>query len=124
VALTQRDVREVQLGSGAVRAGIILLLRQAGLDVSDLGLVLIAGGFGNFIRRSSAQRIGLLPGGIDHTRIRYVGNVSLAGAQAALLSGDARRVGEDLARRVKHVELSTMEGFQDAFADAMFFPRS
>jgi uncharacterized 2Fe-2S/4Fe-4S cluster protein (DUF4445 family) len=124
VALTQRDVREVQLGSGAVRAGIILLLRQAGLDVSDLGIVLIAGGFGNFIRRSSAQRIGLLPGGIDHTRIRYVGNVSLAGAQAALLSGDARRLGEDLARRVKHVELSTMDGFQDAFADAMFFPRS
>jgi uncharacterized 2Fe-2S/4Fe-4S cluster protein (DUF4445 family) len=53
-----------------------------------------------------------------------VGNVSLAGAQAALLSGDARRLGEDLARRVKHVELSTMDGFQDAFADAMFFPRS
>ncbi len=122
VVLTQRDVREVQLGSGAVRTGITLLLRQAGLTVADLGTVLIAGGFGNFIRRSSAQRIGLLPGGIGHERIRYIGNASLAGAKAVLLSEKARRLGEGLARRVRHVELSTLEGFQDAFADAMFFP--
>jgi len=124
VALTQRDVREVQLGSGAVRAGIALLLRQAGVEAADLDVVLIAGGFGNFIRRSSAQRIGLLPGGIDHSRIRYVGNVSLAGARVALLSEHARRLGEELARRVKHVELSMLEGFQDAFVDAMLFPEA
>jgi uncharacterized 2Fe-2S/4Fe-4S cluster protein (DUF4445 family) len=122
VAFTQRDVREVQLGCGAIRAGIALLLRLAGLEVADLKTVLIAGGFGNFIRRSSAQRIGLLPGGIDHQRIRYVGNVSLAGARAALLSTDARALGEEMARRARHVELSTMEGFQEAFADAMMFP--
>ena len=124
VAFTQRDVREVQLGCGAIRAGIALLLRQAGLEVTALETVLIAGGFGNFIRRSSAQRIGLLPEGIDHQRIRYVGNVSLAGARAALLSTDARKLGEEMARRVKHVELSTMEGFQEAFADAMMFPEN
>ncbi len=122
VAFTQRDVREVQLGCGAIRAGIALLLRSAGIGAADLKTVLIAGGFGNFIRRSSAQRIGLLPAGIDHQRIRYVGNVSLAGARAALLSTDARKQGEEMARRVKHVELSTMDGFQDVFADAMMFP--
>jgi uncharacterized 2Fe-2S/4Fe-4S cluster protein (DUF4445 family) len=107
---------------GAIRASIALLLRLAGLEVSSLKTVLIAGGFGNVIRRSSAQRIGLLPGGIDHQRIRYVGNVSLAGARAARLSTEARKLGEEMARRVKHVELSTMEGFQEAFAEAMLFP--
>lgn len=122
VVLTQRDVREVQLGSGAVRTGITLLLRQAGLTVADLGTVLIAGGFGNFIRYSSAQRIGLLPGGVEQERIRHVGNASLTGAKVALLSEKARRLGEEVARRVRHVELSTMAGFQDVFADSMFFP--
>jgi len=122
VYLTQRDIREVQLGSGAIRAGISILLRKAGLEVSDLRSVLIAGGFGNFIRRSSAQRIGLLPSGIDHQRIRYVGNVSLAGAKAALLSTEARRQGEDLARLVRHVDLSTAEGFLEEFTEAMIFP--
>lgn len=122
LSLTQRDIREVQLGSGAIRAGISILLRMAGLVPAQLKSVMIAGGFGNFIRRSSAQRIGLLPQGIDHRRIRYVGNVSLAGARAALLSTDARKHGEELARRTRHVELSTTDGFQDVFADAMMFP--
>jgi uncharacterized 2Fe-2S/4Fe-4S cluster protein (DUF4445 family) len=122
VFLTQRDIREVQLGSGAIRAGISILLRKAGLEVADLKTVLIAGGFGNFIRRSSAQRIGLLPAGIDHQRIRYVGNASLAGAKASLLSTEARRRGEDMARRARHVDLSTAEGFHEEFAEAMIFP--
>lgn len=122
VVLTQRDIREVQLGSGAIRAGILLLLRQAGLDASALRSVLIAGGFGHFIRRSSAERIGLLPAGIDHRRVRSVGNVSLAGARIALLSTEARRHGEKLARKVEHVDLSAAEGFHETFADAMLFP--
>jgi uncharacterized 2Fe-2S/4Fe-4S cluster protein (DUF4445 family) len=122
IALTQRDIREVQLGGGAIRAGIGILLHMAGLEPAQLKTVMIAGGFGNFIRRSSAQRIGLLPPGIDHRRIRYVGNVSLAGARAALLSTEARKRGEELARRTRHVELSTTDGFQEVFADAMMFP--
>jgi uncharacterized 2Fe-2S/4Fe-4S cluster protein (DUF4445 family) len=124
VFLSQRDVRELQLGCGAIRAGIFILLRMAGIAVSDLQTVLIAGGFGNFIRRSSAQRIGLLPEGIDHRRIRYVGNASLAGAKAALLSTVARRQGEALARSAQHIDLSAAEGFHEVFADAMRFPDS
>ena len=80
IVLTQRDLRELQLATGAIRAGIAILLRQAGLGPKDLRRVLIGGGFGNFIRRSNAQRIGLLPCEIEHRRIRYMGNTSLAGA--------------------------------------------
>ena len=61
MALTQRDLREVQLASGAIRAGIELLLKRQGLKPKDLDRVLLAGGFGNYIRRGNAQRIGLLP---------------------------------------------------------------
>jgi len=123
ITLTQRDIRELQLGCGAIRAGISILLRQAGLRASDLGTVLIAGGFGSFIRRDKAQRIGLIPPEIDHRRIHYVGNVSLAGARWALLSLDAREHGEDLARRTHHVQLSMDREFQAEFAEAMVFPR-
>ena len=86
IVLTQRDLRELQLATGAIRAGIAILLRQAGLGPKDLRQVLIGGGFGNFIRRSNAQRIGLLPCEIEHRRIRYMGNTSLAGARLAALS--------------------------------------
>jgi len=123
VTLTQRDVRELQLASGAIRAGIRVLLSQAGLQAKDLKSVMIAGGFGSFIRRSSAQRIGLLPPEVDHRRVHYVGNVSLSGAKWALLSTEARKQAEGLARGTRHVQLSTDGDFQSAFAEAMIFPK-
>lgn len=122
IVLTQRDIRELQLASGAIRAGIAILLRRAGLKPKDLELVLIGGGFGNFIRRGNAQRIGLLPVEIERRRIRYMGNTSLAGARLAALSGQARRAAEELARRAEHVDLSTDTDFSREFAEAMIFP--
>lgn len=122
VAITQKDIRELQLGCGAIRAGVSILLRRAGLRAADLKTVLVAGGFGSFIRRDRAQRIGLIPPDIDHQRIHYVGNVSLAGARQALLSVNAREYGEKLARRTHHVELSIDRNFMDEFTAAMFFP--
>jgi len=122
ISLTQRDVREMQLATAAIRAGVNILLRRAELNASDLRLVLVAGGFGSFIRRSNAQRIGLLPPRLDHTLIHYVGNASLNGARWALVSVKARQLAEDLARQTRHIELSQDAGFQDEYAEAMIFP--
>ena len=122
VVLRQKDIRELQLATGAIRAGITVLLKQASLGVGDLKRVLIAGGFGSFIRRNNAQRIGLLPPGIDHRLIHHVGNTSLAGAKWALVSTNARTRGEELARKARHVELSRDPDFQTEFAEAMIFP--
>jgi uncharacterized 2Fe-2S/4Fe-4S cluster protein (DUF4445 family) len=122
IVLTQRDVREVQLGAGAIRAGTSILLKKAGLRPGDIRSVLLAGGFGNFIRRNHAQRIGLLPAGIDHEKIVYIGNASLSGAKWALLSVEARKRVETLARRTQHIDLSRDLDFQNEFAEAMIFP--
>ena len=122
IVLTQRDLRELQLATGAIRAGIVILLRRAGLEPNGLDRVLIGGGFGNFIRRSNAQRIGLLPCKIEHHRIRYMGNTSLAGARLAALSRRARATAEELARRTEHVDLSCDAEFHREFAEAMIFP--
>ena len=122
IVLTQRDIRQLQLAGGAIRAGIVLLLRRAGIEPSDVHQVLVAGGFGNYIRRSRAQRIGLLPPEIPRERIRYQGNTSLAGARLVAISQSARRQAEQLAQQTEHIDLSTDHGFQWAFADAMIFP--
>ncbi len=124
IRFTQRDVREFQLAAGAIRAGVTILLRQVGLAPSDVARVLIAGGFGNYIHRSNAQRIGLLPTEVPPTRIAYVGNASLAGARLAVTSRKARERAERLARTTQHVDLSLDADFQTAFAMAMQFPDS
>ena len=120
--LTQRDFRELQLASGAIRAGISTLLRRAGLSAADLDAVLVAGGFGNFIRRKNAQRIGLLPHEVPRQRIRYQGNTSLAGARLAAVSQQAREKAAELAQRTEHVDLSIDPHFRATFAESMIFP--
>jgi len=119
--LTQRDVRELQLASAAIRAGISILLEMEGLKPMDLSQVLLAGAFGNFIRRNHARRIGLLPP-IACDRIRFIGNASSMGAKRALLSVTEKQAASAIARAVRHVDLSLSPEFQAAFSSAMLFP--
>ena len=99
------------------------MLRKAGLEADDLKEVLLAGAFGNFIRRSSARRIGLLPQ-LPSARIRFVGNASSMGAKAALLSRHARAEAESIGESTEHVDLSMDLDFQMEFAMAMMFPEA
>jgi uncharacterized 2Fe-2S/4Fe-4S cluster protein (DUF4445 family) len=122
ITVTQQDVRELQLAAGAIRSATRMLLKRAGIDASNLNTILLAGGFGSFIRRSSAQRLGLLPPNVAHERIRFVGNTSLRGAQWVLLSQSARAKAEQLARQAELVELSTDRDFLHEFTEAMIFP--
>ncbi|MEN6386320.1 MAG: ASKHA domain-containing protein [Phycisphaerales bacterium] len=122
VAITQKDIRQMQLAVGAIRAGITIMLKKAGISASDLQRIFVAGGFGSFIRRNHAQRIGLLPADVNHEKISFIGNTSLAGAKLALLSLDARQKTYELASQAEHVELSADFDFQNEFANAMIFP--
>jgi uncharacterized 2Fe-2S/4Fe-4S cluster protein (DUF4445 family) len=121
IRLYQRDVRELQLASGAIRAGIAIMLRKAGLTPEDLDCVLLAGGFGNYIRRENAQRIGLLPD-LPVDRIRFVGNAASTGAKAVLRGRELRQEAEEIARTAEHVDLSMDPEFQMEFGMAMMFP--
>jgi uncharacterized 2Fe-2S/4Fe-4S cluster protein (DUF4445 family) len=121
VYLTQRDVREVQLAKGALFAGIRTLERELGITDADISRVLLAGAFGNYIRRDRALRIGLLPA-LPVERVEFVGNSAGTGAKMALLSRSARATAERISRTVEYVELAASPGFQDTFAEAMLFP--
>lgn len=121
LTITQRDVRELQLATAAIRSGINILLGMEKLQPEDLDLVLLAGGFGNFIRRSHARRIGLLPP-IPAERVRYIGNASLMGAKSALLSMDEKEHATRVMRKAEHIDLSLSPEFQVEFSAAMMFP--
>lgn len=118
VLLTQQDIRELQLASGALRSGIDTLLKKSGLTALDLDSVMLAGGFGNYIRCEHAMDIGLLPH-VPLKRIRFVGNSSLTGAKRVLLSNAELARAEHIRDSSEHVELASEPGFTDAFMDAM-----
>ncbi|MFA5239700.1 MAG: ASKHA domain-containing protein [Phycisphaerae bacterium] len=119
--LTQQDIRELQLAKAAIRAGIKLLQKKAGIKDDDIKRVLLAGAFGNYIRRESALRIGLLPR-IPIERIEFIGNAAASGAEMILVSSQCRAQAKKLARKIEYVEIAHEEEFGAVFADSILFP--
>jgi uncharacterized 2Fe-2S/4Fe-4S cluster protein (DUF4445 family) len=119
--ITQKDIRELQLATAAIKTGINILLRLAGLASKDIDLILLAGAFGNFIRRNHARCIGLLPP-VPSQKIRFIGNASLMGAKRAVLSMTEKENAAHIARQVEHVDLSLSPDFQNEFGSAILFP--
>ncbi len=120
VLLTQRDIRQMQLAKAAIRAGIILLEKKMRIEDSDIKHILLAGAFGNYIRKESALRIGLAPD-VPAERIVFVGNAASSGAQMVLLSRQSREQARELAQRIKYVEIAHQPGFTDVYVDSMLF---
>jgi uncharacterized 2Fe-2S/4Fe-4S cluster protein (DUF4445 family) len=122
IALTQDDVRQVQLAKGAIASGITMLLHVAGVPLERVEELMLAGGFGNYLSIPSAIRIGLIPA-LPSPRVRYVGNAASLGAQLCLLSEAERAHAETIAARTEHVSLAAHPDFEQIFVDAMNFPR-
>ena len=119
--LTQRDVREVQLAKGAIFAGIQILKKELGVGDDDIHEILLAGAFGNFIRRNQAKRIGLLPD-LPTDRIRFIGNAAGAGSRMVLVAKECREEATRISKEVRYIELGGRPDFQEEFMMAMMFP--
>jgi len=120
VFLTQKDIRETQLAKAAIRAGIKLLQKRIGLEDCDIEHILLAGAFGNYIRKESALRIGLLPA-VPVEKIRFVGNAAASGARMLLVSRQCRDKARELARKIEYIEIAHEPEFTDVFADSILF---
>ena len=120
IAISQQDVREVQLAVAAIKAGVRMICEQYRIKKEDLDKVFIAGAFGNYLNTKNAMRIGLLPD-LDPEKIVYVGNSSLAGARALLLSKPARKKTESLIKKVHYISLASDPRFQECFVDSLNF---
>ena len=120
VYLTARDVRQLQLAKAAVAAGIRVLLKKSGVDVTEIDGLFIAGGFGSFLDPKSAAEIGMFPAELAD-KTETLGNASLAGAGMALLDEAARARLYDIQRACRYIELSGDADFNDEYPEQMAF---
>lgn len=120
IAVTQKDIRQVQMAKAAIAAGIQILLKEADRDVDDIDRVVIAGAFGNHIDIDSAVRIGLIPK-VSRKKIVMAGNTAGAGVSMTLLSQAAMNLAKKLPGMVKHVELASDKDFQSTYLREMYF---
>ena len=120
ISLSQQDVREIQLAVAAVKTGVRLICEKYRIGIENLDRIFIAGAFGNYMNTKNAMRIGLLPDA-DPAKIVYVGNSSLAGARALLLSKPAREKTASMINKVRHISLATDPRFQEYFVESLNF---
>ncbi|OQX88432.1 hypothetical protein B6D60_02250 [candidate division KSB1 bacterium 4484_87] len=122
VQITQQDIRELQLGKGAIAAGIEIMCKELGISTSDIEEILIAGAFGSYLNKNNARAIGLIPN-VPLERVKYVGNAASLGAKKFLLSKRERDEAEKIIRQTEYIELSSRLDFQEVFAEKMFFEK-
>ena len=119
IAITQNDVRAIQLAKAALYAGARLLMDHAGIEAVDE--VKLAGAFGSQIDPFHAMVLGLIPDA-DLGHVKAAGNAAGTGALIALLSAEARRDIERVTQTVEKIETAVEPRFQEHFVEAMAFP--
>lgn len=120
IAITQADIRQLQLAKSAIYSGIVMLRDVMQLDNSQIQELMLCGGFGNYINVESSVKIRLLPD-LPVERITYRGNAAAIGAQMALLSETERLRAFQLAQGIEHVALAAHPDFQAIFVEGMNF---
>jgi uncharacterized 2Fe-2S/4Fe-4S cluster protein (DUF4445 family) len=121
IYISQKDIRELQLAKGAIRAGINILLKIAKVNFADIDRIFLAGAFGNFINKESARKIGVFPD-IPLDRVISMGNAAGEGAKMALC--DKEILQKDImtdAVSIQHITVSNHQDFQDEFVRGMSF---
>jgi uncharacterized 2Fe-2S/4Fe-4S cluster protein (DUF4445 family) len=119
IRVTRRDISEIQLAKAAIRAGLDVLMLEAGVRPEDIEEFFVAGAFGLHINVPSAIRVGMLPN-LPITRFRQVGNAAGFGARQMLLSARLRQAAVEIGQRVEYVELTAHPAFKDAFRRSVY----
>jgi uncharacterized 2Fe-2S/4Fe-4S cluster protein (DUF4445 family) len=119
IAVTQNDVRAIQLAKAALYAGIRLLMDHLGVDRVDS--IRLAGAFGSHIDVTHAMVLGLIPD-CELDKVTSAGNAAGTGARIALLDRKARLEIEQVVRRIEKVETAVEPRFQAHFVAAMAIP--
>ena len=121
ISVTQGDVRAIQLAKSALYAGARLLMDARGVDRVDR--VVLAGAFGAHISPLHAMVLGMIPDA-PLGAVTSAGNAAGTGARMALVSREARRRVEAMARAIEKVETAVEPRFQEHFVAANALPHA
>ncbi|KPQ04354.1 MAG: putative metal-binding protein [Rhodobacteraceae bacterium HLUCCA09] len=121
IAVTQGDVRAIQLAKSALYAGARLLMDARGVDRVER--IVLAGAFGAHISPKHAMVLGMIPDArLEH--VTSAGNAAGTGARMALLNRRLRAEIEQTVRRIIKVETAIEPRFQEHFVAANALPHA
>ena len=121
IAVTQGDIRAIQLAKSALYAGARLLMDEMGVDKVDR--VVLAGAFGAHISPKHAMVLGMIPD-VPLDMVQSAGNAAGTGARIALANVAARAGIEATVRRITKIETAIEPRFQEHFVAANAIPHA
>ena len=123
IALNEVDIDNFIRAKGAIFSAIDTLLSSVDMTVEMIDRVYVAGGIGSGINMKNAVNIGMFPD-VELEKFHYIGNSSLTGAHAMVISDEACAKTVEVAANMTYLELSTYPGYMDAFVAACFLPHT
>ena len=123
VSINEVDIDNFIRAKGAIFSAIDTLLQSVDMTVDMIDHVYVAGGIGSGINMKNAVNIGMLPD-VELEKFSYIGNSSLAGAYAMVVSDQAIEKCAEVGANMTYLELSTYPGYMDSFVAACFIPHT
>lgn len=123
IALNEVDIDNFIRAKGAIFSAIDTLLSSVDMTVEMIDRVYVAGGIGSGINMKNAVNIGMFPD-VELEKFHYIGNSSLTGAHAMVISDEANAKTLEVAANMTYLELSTYPGYMDSFVAACFLPHT
>ena len=120
VKFTQNDIRELQMAKAAIRAGVDILVKKAGITFDEVDDCYLAGGFGTKIDIKKAAGIGLIPKELEMKTIP-AGNTVLAGTKEVLLGRISKEELEKIQTMAEVINLAEENDFEELYLSYMDF---
>ena len=121
IAITQQDIDYLMDSKAAACGAIAVLLARYKYTVGDIRHLYLAGAFGAYTDIDNAVRFGILPR-FPSAAVHSIGNGSLAGAYACLVSLRNRAAAESLAHHMVYIDLMVDTAFAEEYAAALYIP--
>ena len=123
ISINEVDIDNFIRAKGAIFSAIDTLLKSVDMTVDAIDRVYVAGGIGSGINMKNAVNIGMFPD-VELEKFHYIGNSSLSGAYAMVMSDAAAAKTAEVAANMTYLELSTYPGYMDSFVAACFLPHT
>ena len=123
IVITQRDMDYLMDSKAATCGAIIVLMRKLKTSIQDVKNVYLAGAFGAYADLKNVTKFGIFPE-FPNAEIKPIGNGSIAGAYATLLSVAKRKKAEEIAKKLFYVDLLVDPMFSDAYSESLYVPGS
>ena len=123
ISINEVDIDNFIRAKGAIFSAIDTMLQSVDMTPECIDKVYVAGGIGSGINMKNSVNIGMLPD-VELEKYHYIGNSSLTGSYAMVMSDEANRKCVELGANMTYLELSTYPGYMDSFVAACFLPHT